>query len=131
MDAIPGFTISKHPYGVFGRDPAAVLHRRFAVGVPVTTAGASRQRVAVGATVVTRIAVTYVVRVRPKDQVDSYDTALDQEAEIIKAVMAETPTLLAGVSILFSGVTMREIDPAGEWFIGELEFTALHVLALA
>ena len=130
IDAVPGFSIAKHPHSVFGRDPSAVLHRRFAVGVPTPTAAEARQRIRNGATVHTRVAVTYTIRVRPKDQVASYDEALDNEAEIIKAVMAENPTLWAGISIGFVGVTMREIDPAGEWLIGELEFSALHVLAL-
>ncbi len=131
VDAVTGFTVAKHPYGIFGRDPAAVLHKRFAVGCPTTTPAQARQRVKDGATVYTRVAVTYTVRVRPKDQVASYDDALDAEAEIIAATMAENPTLWAGVSIGFSGVTMREIDPAGEWLIGEIEFDVLHVLALA
>tara|TARA_R100001244_G_scaffold53803_3_gene46672 strand:- start:1585 stop:2028 length:444 start_codon:yes stop_codon:yes gene_type:complete len=132
VDALTGFTISKQPYGVFGRDAASVLHQRFAVGVPTTEAAQARQRIAVGATVHTRVAVTYAMRIRPKDQVSSYDTALDSEAEILKAVMAENATLWAGVSISFLGVTMREIDPGpGEWMIGELEFSVLHTLALA
>ena len=131
VDAATGWSVAKHPYGIFGRDPAAVLHKRFAVGCPTTTPAPSRQRVSTGATVHTRVAVTYTMRIKPKDQVSSYDTALDAEAEIIAATMAENSTLWAGVSINLSGVTMREIDPAGEWFIGELEFDVLHVLALA
>jgi hypothetical protein len=70
------------------------------------------------------------MRVRPKDQVASYDDSLDAEAEIIKAVMADTTALKTGASISFSGVAMREVDPAGEWIIGEVEFTALHSLDL-
>ena len=131
VDAVTGFGVAKHPYGIFGRDPAAVLHKRFAVGATTTTPAQARQRVRDGATVYTRVAVTYAMRIKPKDQVVSYDAALDAEAEIIAATMAENTTLWAGVSIGFSGVTMREIDPAGEWFIGEIEFDVLHVLALA
>jgi len=75
-------------------------------------------------------AVTYAFRLKPKDQVESYDAAIDAEAEIIKAVMAENATMWAGVSITFLSVTMREVDPAGEWMIGEIEFSVLHPLAL-
>lgn len=130
VDAIAGFSVAKHPYGIFGRDPSAVLHKRFAVGVPVTNAVTARQRAANGATVHTAVAVTYAYRLKPKDQVESYDGALDAEAEIIKAAMAENATLWAGVSITFAGVTLREIEPAGEWMIGEVEFSVLHTLAI-
>ena len=131
IDAVTGFSPAKHPYNVFGRDPSSVLHKRYAVGVPRTEAVANRrQKTDVGAVVNTLIAVTYCMRVRPKDQVASYDDSLDAEAEIIKAVMADTAALKADAVISFSGVSMREVDPAGEWIIGEVEFTALHTLAL-
>lgn len=131
IDAVTGFTVAKHPYNVFGRDPSSVLHKRFAVGVPRTEPVANRrQKTDVGAVCNTLIAVTYCMRVRPKDQVASYDESLDAEAEIIKAVMADTTALKTGASISFSGVAMREVDPAGEWIIGEVEFTALHSLDL-
>tara|TARA_R110000824_G_scaffold66827_5_gene173154 strand:+ start:2273 stop:2716 length:444 start_codon:yes stop_codon:yes gene_type:complete len=131
IDAVTGFSPSKHPYDVFGRDPSSVLHKRFAVGVPSTLPVANRrQRTSVGAVCNTTIGVTYCTRVRPKDQVDSYDDSLDAEAEIIKAVMADTAALKVDASISFDGVVRREVDPAGEWIIGDIEFTALHVLDL-
>ena len=131
IDAVTGFSVSKHPYNVFARDPSSVLHQRFAVGVPTTTAVPnSRQRTTDGAVCNTVIAVTYCMRVKPKDQVASLDEALDAEAAIVKAVMAETAALRADASISFSGVSMRDVDPAGEWIIGEIEFNALHVLDL-
>ena len=131
IDAVTGFSPAKHPYNVFGRDPSSVLHRRFAVGVPRTEPVPNRrQRTDVGAVVNTLIGVTYCMRVRPKDQVASYDDSLDAEAEIIKAVMADSAALKADAVISFAGVSIREVDPAGEWIIGEVEFTALHTLAL-
>tara|TARA_R110001592_G_scaffold357740_1_gene661415 strand:- start:56 stop:499 length:444 start_codon:yes stop_codon:yes gene_type:complete len=131
IDAVTGFTPAKHPYNVFGRDPASVLHKRFAVGVPRTEPVPNRrQKTADGAVCNTALGVTYCIRVKPKDQVASYDESLDAEAEIIKAVMAESTALRADASISFAGVVMREVDPAGEWIIGEIEFTALHILDL-
>jgi hypothetical protein len=44
--------------------------------------------------------------------------------------MADTAALKTGASISFSGVSTREVEPAGEWIIGDIEFSALHVLAL-
>ena len=131
IDAVTGFSVSKHPHNVFARDPSSVLHKRFAVGVPTTTAVPNRrQRATDGAVCNTVISVTYCMRVKPKDQVASFDEALDAEAAIVKAVMAETTALRADASISFSGVSMRDVDPAGEWIIGEIEFNALHVLDL-
>jgi hypothetical protein len=74
--------------------------------------------------------VTYAHRVKPKDQQDSYDSALDAEAAIIKAVMADSGTLTE-LQLSLSGVPRRQVDPAGEWIVGEIEFSSLHVLALA
>ena len=131
IDAVSGFTVAKHPYNVFGRDPSSVLNKRFAVGVPRTEPVPNRrQRKGDGAVCQTVIGVTYCMRVKPKDQVASYDESLDAEAEIIKAVMAQTAALAADASITFSGVVQREVVPSGEWFIGDIEFTALHVLDL-
>jgi hypothetical protein len=131
IDAVTGWTVAKHPYNIFGRDPSSVLDHRFAVGVPGTLPAPNRrQRTGEGAVCNTVIAVTYATRIRPKDQVASYDDSLDGEAEIIKAVMADTAALKTGASISFSGVSTREVEPAGEWIIGDIEFSALHVLAL-
>jgi len=131
IDAVTGFSVSKHPHDVFARDPSSVLHQRFAVGVPTTTPVPNRrQRTTDGAVVNTVIAVTFCIRVKPKDQVASYDEALDAEHSIIKAVMAKTTALSANASISYAGTSSRNVDPAGEWFIGDIEFNALHVLDL-
>ena len=131
IDAVTGLSVSKHPYDVFARDPSSVLHQRFAVGVPTTAALPNRrQRKSDGAVGSTVVAVTYCMRVKPKDQVASFDDALDIEASIIKAVMAEGAALRSDASISFNNVPSRRVDPAGEWIIGEIEFDALHVLDL-
>ena len=131
IDAVAGWSVAKHPYNVFGRDPSSVLDHRFAVGCPNTLpVPGRRQKTAQGAVCNTVIAVTYAFRIRPKDQVASYDDSLDAEAEIIKAVMADTVALKTDASISFTGATSREVQPAGEWIVSDLEFSALHVLAL-
>ena len=130
MDAVTGFSESKQPHGVFGRDPASVLHKRYAVGCPRTTTVQDRQSLSDGAIVRTTIIVTYAHRVKPKDQQTSYDNALDAEADIIKAVMADSGTLTE-LQLSLVGVPTRQVDTAGEWIVGEIEFSSLHVLALA
>ncbi len=130
VDAVAGFSESKQPAGVFGRDPASVLHKRYAVGCPRTTSAGGRQSVSDGALVRTTVSVTYAHRVKPKDQQASYDDALDAEAALIKAVMSDTGTLQE-LQLSLSGVPTRQVDPGGEWIVGEIEFSSLHTLALA
>ena len=130
VDAVSGFSESTTPHGVFGRDPSSVLHLRYAVGCPRSTVVGGRQKGIDGALVRTTVAVTYAHRVKPKDQQSSYDAALDAEAEIIKAVMADTGTLTE-LQISLAGVPSRQVDPAGEWILSEIEFQSLHILALA
>ena len=130
VDAVTSFSEAKHPMGVFGRDPASVLHKRFAVGCPRTTTVQSRQKPAEGALVRTDVLVSFAHRIKPKDQVTSYDDALDAEAEIVQAVMADSGTLTE-LQLTYTGTTSRQVDPAGEWFLGEVAFTSLHLLALS
>ena len=130
VDAVAGFSESKQPSGVFGRDPASVLHKRYAVGCPRTTTVRDRQTLSEGALVRTVVSVTYAHRVKPKDQQTSYDNALDAEAAIIVAVMADTGSLQE-LQLSLSGIPTREVDQAGEWIVGEIEFSSLHYLAMA
>lgn len=130
VDSATGFSESKQPYGVFPRDPASVLHLRFACGTPRTSTVSSRQKTANGALVRTDVSVTFVHRIKPKDQVASYDAALDAEQSIIQAVMADTGTLQE-LQLTYTGSSQRAVDPAGEWFVGEVGFQSLHILALS
>ena len=130
VDAVSGMSESRTPHGVFGRDPASVLHLRYAVGCPRTTTVRDRQSLVDGALVRTAVAVTYAHRVKPKEPQASYDTALAAEADIIKAVMADAGTLQE-LQLSLVGVPTRQVDPGGEWSVGEIEFSSLHTLALA
>ena len=76
------------------------------------------------------MSVTYAHRIKPKDQQASYDNALDAEAALIKAVMADTG-VLTELQLSLSGVPSRQVDQGGEWILGEIEFVSLHTLALA
>ena len=129
VDAVTGFSESKQPHGVFGRDPASVLHKRYAVGCPRTTTVRDRQSLADGALVRTVVSVTYAHRVKPKDQQASYDDALDAEAAIIVAVMADSGSLQE-LQLSLSGIPVRQVDTAGEWIVGDIEFSSMHLLAL-
>ena len=130
VDAATGFSEAKAPLGVFPRDPASVLHLRFAVGCPRTTTIQGRQRPTEGALCRTEVVVTFAHRIKPKDQVASYDDCLDSEASIIAAVMADTGTLTE-LQLKYESTTERSVDQAGEWYIGSVAFSSLHTIALS
>ncbi len=130
VDAVTDFSESSAPYGVFPRDPSSVLHKRFAVGCPRTSPLASRQKPAEGVLCRTDVLVSFAHRIKPKDQITSYDDSLDAEAAIVAAVMADTGTLTE-LQLSYNGATSRAVDPSGEWFTGEVAFSSLHILALS
>jgi len=131
VDAVTGFTEASQPFGIYARDPATVLHKRFAVGVPSSDPVADRQRVTDDLLVATTAAVVYTFRLAPKDQITSYGSALDAEEEIIQAVMAQNSTLWANCTIRFASIADRRVEASGEWFTGELRFVITHRLPLS
>jgi len=128
VSGLSGWKESRSPYSSFGRDPASVAHLGYSVGVIQTRPVGDRQRVAEGTTVKTTAAVRFLYRLRPKDQITDYDLALDAEHDLVKACMDET--IRADLQVLFSEVPIREVDDAGEWFLGEVHFTCMHRMAL-
>jgi len=131
VDAVAGFSESKVPYPNFGHDPSSVSHLRFAVGATSTTPIQDRQRTTDGVTVQSSVSVLFSHRIKPKDQVVSYGDALDSEHAIIKAIMIESSSMREDLQCVLSDIPRRDIDPAGEWFLGEIRFIITHRLALA
>mgnify|MGYP004448467689 CR=1 FL=1 len=127
---ITGFNESKTPYTAFARDPNSVAHKGFAVGMVRTVPIGDRQRVTDGMTVRSTAAVRFLYRLRPKDQITDYGTALDAEHDIIKACLAQNSTILAALQVILVDVPVREVDDSGEWFFGEVHFDCNHLLAL-
>ena len=128
---VSGFTEGKQPYTAFLRDPATVAHKRFAVGAISSSPIQERQRATDGTPVRSVFRIASYISPRPKDQILDYGLARDAEHAIIKACMAQTVALLTNTQIVFSGTPRREVDTAGEWYLGEAEFVCLHTLALA
>lgn len=131
VSALSGFTEGKQPYTAFLRDPGTVAHKRFAVGAITTTPAQERQRATDGTPVQSVFRIAFYFRLRPKDQIADYGAALTAEHDVIKACLAQNGTLLANCQIVFNSVSRREVDTAGEWYTGEVEIRALHLLALA
>jgi hypothetical protein len=87
-----------------------------------------RQRAAHGTTVRSTAAIRFLYRLRPKDQLADYDLALGAEHDLVKACMDET--IRTDLQVVFAEVPIREVDDAGEWFLGEVHFDCLHRMAL-
>ena len=101
------------------------------MGIVRTLALGDRQHINTGSTVKSTAAIRFLYRLRPKDQVADYGQALDAEHDIIKACMAKGSAVRADLQVIFAEVPIREVDDAGEWFMGEVHFDCTHLLALA
>jgi len=129
IDAISGWSESKYPYDLFGRGPATVGHLAFAVGAEESEWDDDRQRASRGTETRSRIGVRFTARLKPKDQVVSYDTMLDAEHAMIKIIMANSNTMLDDLHIRLVRARRELVEP-GEWFLSEIIFEAGHRLAL-
>ena len=71
----------------------------------------------------TRYRISVSWKIRPKDQLGSYDDALDAQEQVCKAVQG-----MAQTSIAFSLIRLGEpvVDPAGEYLRFDLAFAASH-----
>ena len=128
--AVSGWHRSRSPGDIFGLDPNTYAHQAFSIDIPSTTdLGTSRQNTAalsIGARVSSELRLQWSYRIRPKSQVDSLDSALDAEAELVEAVMGVARTDLQ----LRYQTAARIIEPRGEWLIGDIRFFASHLLTL-
>lgn len=119
-----GWRESPIPFGSFGsREASSRLDKGYAVGVPDTSAHGGRQKLTEGALVESQVVVGWRRQLAALDQVTGYDTALGDEAEIIKAVRDIT-----AFSVQFRGAR-RTVDTDG-WMSGELTFSVMHRLAM-
>ena len=128
LSAVAGFTLSPLVLDNFARSPESVMHRGFAVGVPVsrwTTNG--RQRVTVGSLDETTITVRFAYKIKPKAQNASYDAALDDERSLIKAVVGMSRVNVTG---LVYDNTRRAVLDSGEWVVIDVAFSAQHLSPL-
>lgn len=131
IDAIsPVWSPSPVPHALFGPGavpdaiPASKAHLMFAVGVQSERA-ADRQRVAVGALTLSAVSVRFFARYTPGDGIASEDAALDAEHALIKAVVA----VATDFTIEWSA-SSRDLVDSGEWFVHDVDFSALHRVPL-
>jgi len=127
---LTGFDESRNPYDGYGRSPNTVAHKRFSVGVgSVSSRDDDRQRRLQGIMSETEILVRFAFRIRPKDQIDSYDDALQSAQQVIEKITNRSTPLHDNLQIRFRGLD-NELSDSGEWCTITISFTVLHYIQL-
>jgi len=127
---LTGFDESRNPYDGYGRSPNTVAHKRFSVGVgSVSSRDDDRQRRLQGIMLETEILVRFAFRIRPKDQIDSYDDALQSAQQVIEKITNRSTPLHDNLQIRFRGLD-NELSDSGEWCTITILFTVLHYIQL-
>ena len=130
ISTLSGFDESRNPYDGYGRSPNTVAHQRFMVGIQsVTSRDDDRQRRGVGVMSSTIVGVKYAYRIRPKDQLISFDDGLDSAQTVINAITDRSLPLHDNLQIRFGGMD-NELSDSREWMSITLTFEVLHYLYL-
>ena len=130
IGAIAGMTQSRNPFGRFGYNPNSVAHLRFACGVvSCHRIDGDRQKMAQGVFCHTIMAVRFAYRLRPKDQITSYDEAFNQAEDVIQALTNRTSAVYANLQIFFDEL-LHDITDSGEYIIFTVRFLIFHYLPL-
>lgn len=130
ISALDGFTESRNPYDGYGRSPNTAAHKRFSVGIgTVTSREDDRQRRSVGIMTESEVSVRFAFRIRPKDQIESYDDALDAAGTVIEQITNRSTPLHDSLQIRFRGLD-NELSDSGEWCTLTLIFSVLHYINL-
>ena len=130
ISALDGFTESRNPYDGYGRSPNTAAHKRFSVGIgTVTSREDDRQRRSVGIMTESEVSVRFAFRIRPKDQIDSYDDALQSAHTVISQITNRSTPLHDNLQIRFRGID-NELADSGEWCTINVSFTVLHYIQL-
>lgn len=130
VTTLSGFDESRNPFDGYGRSPNTIAHKRFSVGVgTVTSREDDRQRRSDGIMTDTQMSVRFAFRIRPKDQIDSYDNALDAAEQVIEIITNRSTPLHDSLQIRFTGLD-NELADSGEWCTLTLTFSVLHYIQL-
>lgn len=130
VDAIAGMSISRNPYDRFGYVPNTVAHLRFAVGIlSATRVDADRQKQSSGIFMQSHIGVKFAYRLRPKDQIASYDEGYNKAGDIIATLTNRTPAVYNGLQIYFDDIA-HEVTDSGEYMIFVVRFLIYHYIPL-
>tara|TARA_R100001463_G_scaffold49901_2_gene99931 strand:- start:3309 stop:3752 length:444 start_codon:yes stop_codon:yes gene_type:complete len=130
ISSLDGYDESRNPYDGYGRSPNTIAHQRFSVGIRgVTSRTDDRQRESDGVMTETEVFVRYPFRIRPKDQVSSYDLALSSAESVIKKITNRSTPLHDNLQIRWRGLD-NELADSGEWVSIIITFIVLHYISL-
>lgn len=130
VSSLTGFEESRNPYDGYGRSPNTVAHKRFSIGIgAVGSRDDDRQRRAQGIMTDTEVLCRFAFRIRPKDQIESYDDALAAAGDVIEKITNRSTPLHDSLQIRFRGLD-NELSDSGEWCTLTLSFTVLHYIQL-
>lgn len=130
VDAIAGMSASRNPFDRFGYVPNTVAHLRFSVGIlSASRMNADRQRQNSGIFMQSYIGIKFAYRLRPKDQITSYDEAYNKANDIVAALTNRTSAVYTNLQIYFEDIT-HEVTDSGEYMIFTLRFLVYHYLPL-
>ena len=130
MDSLSGFDESRNPYDGYGRSPNTIAHQRFSVGIRgVSSRTDDRQKQDIGVMTETEVFVRYAFRIKPKDQISSYDSALDSAETVIKKITNRSSPLHNDLQIRWRGLD-NELADSGEWVSIIITFLVLHYISL-
>lgn len=130
VTTLSGFDESRNPFDGYGRSPNTIAHKRFSVGVgTVTSREDDRQRRSTGIMTDTQMSIRFAFRIRPKDQIESYDNALDAAEQVIEIITNRSTPLHDSLQIRFTGLD-NELADSGEWCTLTLSFSVLHYIQL-
>tara|TARA_Y100000114_G_scaffold138143_1_gene140917 strand:+ start:76 stop:513 length:438 start_codon:yes stop_codon:yes gene_type:complete len=124
---VSGFKLTRFPPGYFARMQNTIAHKAFLVNLRSSQDAPERQRRA-GIYLNTTVEVEFAFRLRPKDVYPTdYDTALNAEEDVIRAVLSSYNGVQPGVEIRYNRSSRQVVDTL-EYQIHNIEFTARHVL---
>ena len=130
LKTITGFTESRNPFDGYGRSPNTVSHKRYSVGITgINSRDNDRQRGVSGVMCSTAVLVRYPFRIRPKDQIDSYDEAMDSAETVIQNITNRSTPLHDNVQIRFEGLD-NELSDSGEYLSITINFNVIHYISL-
>ena len=131
IGGLSGWYLSRNPLQEWGRAPNTVAHKNYAVGITSCTQVTDdrQRRSPEGVMVRSTVAVRFAYRIRPKDQITSYNESFDAAQEIMRTITDRNPTTHADLQIRFNRI-IPDMADSGEYTTTTVEFDILHYLSL-
>lgn len=118
---------SKFLPSLLGIDPSSLAHCAFSVELPNGRTTGGRQKGPDNLQQVETVIVRFTWQVKPMNQMESYDAALDAELLLIQTLLAKGWT--SNFQFLYVSSSRSPVD-TGEWIRVEISFNALFYLNL-